>query len=182
MGDELMTLYHYVGADKPLPLGNYGETYTLKKMRDIPKPKNKNDLRNILDLSDLEDEWVKVYETEVDFAFVTVSELDDPTLKEKLPINKRYIYELGGSFQLTGEDYFQNRIQYQCNEKCFKELFAYLKEQLVVGETIEVYSCWDSEENQPRDSTLDTQIDVSKYKIAYPLSFEDKQLITLFKT
>lgn len=151
-------------------------------MRDIPKPKNKHDLRNAFDLSDLENEWVKVYETEIDFAFITVSELRDTTLAKNFPINKRYIYELDGSFQLTGEDYFQNRIQYQCNEKCLRELFAYLKEQLQVGETIEVYSCWDSEENQPRDEQQDRQIDIKKFKITYPFCFEDKQLITFFTT
>ncbi|MEK4149437.1 hypothetical protein NST02_20550 [Robertmurraya sp. FSL W8-0741] len=177
-----MTLYHYLGADKPLLLGSFGENYTLKKMRDIPKPKNKHDLRNVLDLSDLENEWVKVYETEIDFAFITVSELRDSALAKDLPINKRYMYELDGSFQLTGEDYFQNRIQYQCNEKCFRELFAYLKEHLQVGETIEVYSCWDSEEKQPRDKRQDGQIDVRKFKITYPFCFEDKQLITFFTT
>ncbi len=65
-----MTLYHYIGANYPLSMGSYGEKYTLKKLSDIPKPDDPSDLRNIMDLSEFEDEWVKVYETELDFAYV----------------------------------------------------------------------------------------------------------------
>lgn len=75
-----MTLYHYIGADYPLPMGNYGEKFTLKRLSDIPKPKDPSDLRNLLYLSHLENEWAKVYETELDFAYVAITELRDVDL------------------------------------------------------------------------------------------------------
>jgi hypothetical protein len=170
-----MTMFYYIGANYPLPTGNYGEKYTLKKLKDIPKPSDPNDLRNIMDLSHLENEWTKVYETELDFAFVTIMEIRDADLKEELPMNKAYIYELGGSFHLNEADKTNHFSSYQANEKCVKELLSYVERELIEGETIEVYSCWADEEDLPIRE--EETINLSSFNLGKTFEIGERKLI-----
>lgn len=170
-----MTMFYYIGANYPLPMGSYGENYTLKKLKDIPKPSDPNDLRNIMDLSHLENEWTKVYETELDFTYVAITELREPKLKEKLPMTKSYIYELGGSFQLREEDKINHFPSYQVNEKCVKELLSYVERELNEGEYIEVYSCWAEEEAMPIHEEV--TIHLSAFKLGTTFEIKERQLI-----
>ncbi|WP_102346292.1 hypothetical protein [Bacillus sp. Marseille-P3661] len=174
-----MTLYHYIGADYPLTMGTFGESYALKKLSEVSKPDNPSDLRNILDLSHLDNEGVKVFETELDFAHVAITELRDPVLKDLLPINKNYIYELGGSFHLIQADKIGNFSFYQKNEKCVKELLLYLKRELKDGESIEIYSCWDSEEELPK--AKEDSINLSSYQLQESFELNERLLVRIMK-
>lgn len=170
-----MTMFYYIGANYPLPMGSYGEVYTLKKLKDIPKPSDPNDLRNIMDLSHLENEWTKVYETELDFAYVAITELREPKLKGRLPMNKSHIYELGGSFHLREEDKTNHLPSFQANEKCVKELLSYVERELIEGENIEVYSCWADEEELAIQEEVTIQL--SSFILGTTFEIKERQLI-----
>lgn len=91
-----MTMFYYIGANHSLPMGSYGEKYTLKKLKDIPKLSDPNDLCNLLDLSHLENEW-----TEGEFIEIYSCWADE----EELPIRDEGTinlssYKLGESFEI----------------------------------------------------------------------------------
>lgn len=171
-----MTQYHYISAPRKLPCGSYGEVYTLRKLSDIPKPDNEFDLRNLFDLSDLEDQYTKVYETELDFISMTIKEAA-AEVKNDLPLSLEYIYELGGSFSFDEEDVNDTHGLRQELEKCSNELVAYLKEHLDIGESVEIYSCWSGEERLPRDEHLDLTIKLEQIQSGMIFRVQDRQLI-----
>lgn len=175
-----MTLFHYLGADRELPEGDYGEIYTLQKLPGVPKPDDPTDLRNILDLSYLDDTWVKVYESELDATYVTINKMTSPELSSALPFQKKYIYELHGSFQLRQSDRDTNPETYTANLKCVTQLITYLREELAEGEAVEIYSCWAGEESWPMEEELSLILD----QIADSGDFilKDKKLVTVTNT
>ncbi|QDP39285.1 hypothetical protein [Radiobacillus deserti] len=173
-----MTFYYYIAANYPLTEGTFGEKFTWKKLSDVPKPDDPADLRNCMDLSDLEDEWVKVYETELDFSFVAVTLLENDHIKELLPISERFVYELGGSFSYHRSEAFNNYDSFKGNEKCVMELLDFVKRELKKGESILVYACWDGEEALPVLS--ESTIHIDTFVLGSSFELENRHLL-IFK-
>lgn len=116
-----------------------------------------------------------MYETELDFAFVAITELREPKLIDRLPMTKSHIYELGGSFHLREEDKTNHLPSFQANEKCVKELLSYVGRELIEGESIEVYSCWADEEAFPIQEEV--MIHLSFFKLGTTFEIKERQLI-----
>lgn len=64
--------------------------------------------------------------------------------------------------------------------KCVRELFKYIKQNLVSDEEMEFYTCWAEEEDQEKNKSLDKVISLNNYNFDTPFKFEDKEYI-IFK-
>jgi hypothetical protein len=178
-----MTLAHFLGADRPLPTGYFGYNYTYQKYSGIPLPDDKNALHNIIDLSHLNDTSVQVYETELDAVGLEIGEFLYPPFRENKIISKPYIYGFnGGACNITDEIRACYPELYQQNLKCLNLLLSLIDEHLSKGESIEIYSCWDSETWMERNSELDLSLHLPSFDpLTDSIEFVDKQYITVTK-
>jgi hypothetical protein len=178
-----MSQYNYIGTDRPLPEGSYGDNYRLVKHGEIPY--SENDLRQWFspeELAIMHEQLIRVYDTMVDFTYVGIKELvDDEWLKNELPIEKKYVYVLFGSFDLKETDPIKHSDSFKGSEKCFRELFNLLNQELQKGETAEVYTCWLNEMNEPSMMTSEMIVDLADVKVDAPLAFETGQLTIIKK-
>ena len=175
-----MTLYHYIAADRPLPTGEYGRKFTLKKFSELPEPTDEDDIRHFIDESEFCDQYVQVFETELDFAGIGIHELDGEYPKIHV-LTKPYVYLLDGNFAMHEADLQEYPLSYEIAFKCFRELFNYINEHIPTRETVEIYSCWSGEEDQERDESLDLEIDLKTFNLGGTLEFQEKQLVKITK-
>lgn len=172
-----MTLFHYIGADKPLPTGSFGYKYTYQKYSDIPKSDDPNAIHNIVDLSHLNDTYVQVFETELDAAGMYITEVTSGSFKQKLVISKPFVYELQGYFQISPELKKQSLQAYESGLKCIRLLISYMEEHLAEGDTMELYSCWAEEEDVSSDPSLAKTIHLPDFELGDSFALVDKQFI-----
>lgn len=100
----------------------------------------------------------------------------------KTKFSKPFVYEATGCLHRPGND--------------IRALFSYINSNMPEGEDIEVYSCWDGEEDREKDDRLDFFIDINalqlgkhvkldkkKYmdEIAGMFYFEERQLVKIRK-
>lgn len=180
-----MTLIHYIGADKPLATGSFGYVYTYKKYSEIPLPTNKNDLRNIVDFSSLEDSYVKVFESNLDAAGLYIQEITSTEYKKRIRMAKPYIYVLEGSFEFNRELAEQCPEEYpeyyEISMKYIRLLISYIDEHLDDHESLEIYSCWSGEEELGNDPVLEKAIHLPFFSEGDSFRLVDKQLIRFTK-
>ena len=178
-----MTLTHFLGTDRPLPTGNFGYTYSYQKYSELPNPEDKAALTNITDVLPMNDTYAIVFENELDAAGLEIGEFLYPPFMESRIITKPYIYGFnGGACHITDEIRTRSPELYRKNLKCLKLLLSHMDEHLSEGETMEIYSCWDSETWMERNPVLDRTLHLPSFNpLTESIEFVDKQLITITK-
>ncbi|TDL89554.1 hypothetical protein E2R55_09275 [Vibrio vulnificus] len=152
-----MTLHHYIAAEKKLPMGSFGLNATdiaVDKVR-LPGKKYKNRV--------YDKERVSVYQTEDISLGIEVIEVDNGYKEVKKHFNHSSVYEVVGYLENPG--------------KSIKELFKYVDQNLSEGESIEVYSCLDGEEQNPRDNNLDVVINLKTYQLGKHIKLDKKKYL-----
>ncbi|MGV2549512.1 hypothetical protein FO489_22550, partial [Bacillus licheniformis] len=73
------------------------------------------------------------------------------------------VYEATGCLHRTGND--------------IRALFSYINSNIPEGEDIEVYSCWDGEEDKEKDDRLDFVIDIENHQRGKHVKLDKKRHI-----
>ncbi|MCY7532334.1 hypothetical protein [Bacillus altitudinis] len=157
-----MTLQHYIGSNKELPLGTIGQNPTYKpfselniSMFDKKQKKHKTYQK--------EDLLIEVFETEEDFEGIHIDYLDPVYEEVRDKFTHRFVYELGIIHSL-------------------RALFKFIEKELSKGETIEIYSCLNELEMKEKDDQLDVEIDLSKKRFGKHIDFKGiDELIDMFE-
>ncbi|MGG0527573.1 hypothetical protein [Bacillus pumilus] len=157
-----MTLQHYIGSNKELPLGTIGQNPTYKplselniKLFDQKQKKHKTYQKEEL--------LIEVFETEEDFEGIHIDYLDPVYEAVRNKFTHPFVYELEIIHSL-------------------RALFQFIEKVLSKGETIEIYSCLDELETKEKDDQLDVEIDLSKKQFGKHIVFKDiDELIAKFE-
>ncbi|WP_111291539.1 hypothetical protein [Bacillus safensis] len=157
-----MTLHQYIGANKELPLGTFGQNPTYKPLSELnirtferkqKKPK----------VYQKDESLIKVFETEEDVAGIHIAYLDP-------------VYE-------AIRDKFKHPFVYQLDIiHSLRPLFLFIETELSKGETIEIYSCVDGLEAKEKDDQLDVEIGLRKKRFGKHIDFKGiDELIDMFE-
>ncbi|KIL25203.1 hypothetical protein C2W58_03894 [Bacillus pumilus] len=157
-----MTLQHYIGSNKELPLGTIGQNPTYKplsklniKLFDQKQKKHKTYQK--------EDPLIEVFETEEDFEGIHIDYLDPVYEMVRNKFMHPFVYELDIIHSL-------------------RALFQFIEKELSTGETIEIYSCLNELETKEKDDQLYVEIDLSKKQFGKHIVFKDiDELIAMFE-
>ncbi|WP_150272424.1 hypothetical protein [Paenibacillus tepidiphilus] len=174
-----MTLRHYLGSDRPFQAGHFGYVYTYKRYGDIPKSADPQALHNIIDLSHLDNTLVQEFESELDAVGLEITDISSLPWRQRLAVSKPYVYDLFGAFELRPELQEQAPQAYAAGLKCLGLLFSQIDEHLSEGETVELYSCWDGEEEMGVRS--EWTLHLPSFTLGGPFALADKQLIRVTK-
>ncbi|KAA6449369.1 hypothetical protein [Bacillus swezeyi] len=161
-----MTLHHFIGANKKLPIGEFGRNPTLKPISelkikgiDVNKrfqgKKNRNNSGNSL---------VKVYDTEEDAYGIDIVQLDPGYEAVRNKFTHPYIYELQGYLHANNTP---------GQRKSIKSLFLYIEKYLSKGDSIEIYSCLDGYEDEDKDESMDVVINLNTLQFGKHIKFKD---------
>ncbi|AOZ88480.1 hypothetical protein BK049_07040 [Bacillus xiamenensis] len=156
-----MTLQHYIGSNKELPLGTIGQNPTYKPFSELninmfDKKQKKHKIYQ-------EDLLIEVFETEEDFEGIHIDYLDPVYEAVRDKFTHPFVYELGIIHSL-------------------RALFKFIEKELSKGETIAIYSCLDELEMKEKDDQLDVEIDLSKKRFGKHIDFKEiDELIDMFE-
>ncbi|SEM94902.1 hypothetical protein SAMN04489762_1486 [Terribacillus saccharophilus] len=133
-----MTEKHYLVANKRLQQGEYGSNPMWVLAEEI----GENELRKVYfrQMHEIKGQkyWL-IYKTKDEYLGITVERRRDLTIPH---VTNKFVYEL---------DCPDERLAYEA-------LFRFVEERLWVGEKIELYSCYDGEEDAARRTACDTVI------------------------
>ncbi|MDN5389245.1 MULTISPECIES: hypothetical protein [Bacillus] len=161
-----MTLHHFIGANKVLPIGEFGTNPTFKaiselKIKGINRNKHfqaKNNRHNS------KSSLVKVYETEEDAYGIDIFDLDPGYEAVRNKFTHPYIYEVQGYLHANNTP---------GQRKSIRSLFLFIEKHLSKGETIEIYSCFDGQEDENRDERMDVVINLNTLQFGKHIKFKD---------
>lgn len=157
-----MTLHHYIGANKELPLGPFCQNPTYKPLSEF-NIKTFDRRQKKAKTYQKEEPLMTVFETEEDFAGIHIAHVDPVYEEVKDKFTHPYIYELGIIHSLH-------------------PLFIFIEIELLKGETIEIYSCVDGLETKEKDDQLDVEIDLSKKRFGKHIDFKEiDELMYMFE-
>ncbi|MCK6165564.1 MULTISPECIES: hypothetical protein [Bacillus] len=157
-----MTLHHYIGANKELPLGTFGQKPTYKPLSEL-NIKTVDRKRKKPKTYQKEEPLIEVYETEEDFAGIHIAYVDPVYEAVRDKFTHPFVYDLGIIHSL-------------------RPLFLFIETELSKGETIEIYSCVDGLETKEKDDQLDVEIDLSKKRFGKHIDFKEiDELIDMFE-
>lgn len=190
-----MSLFHYIGANKKLPLGERGSKKinyccdsdgkrTAINIRSSNLPEGMIPLDQIIDLSHIKLNEIEEYETMEDAAGIYVKEVPPCYNAIKKHFKSKFVYWVSANFGifLLNESIKERYIDsYSANKKCLKELFKLIEENINGNEVIEIYSCWADEEEESRNRKLDMVINLSSFEIGDNFELKDKQYIVVNK-
>lgn len=119
----------------------------------------------------VEEQHVIHYEKGEDFYGLFITELDSDFKKVlQTKFSNPYIYEFEGYFYNTQNANHQSAIY---------SLFEYINNYLTEGKFIEIYSCWDGQEQDDRNEKLDTTIHMSRCQFGKHLNFSSLKELSL---
>lgn len=166
-----MTVHHYIASSREIPLGHYGRKANIvpiSKITDIEikgaktKKSKTNKYKNNINLNE---QYMVVYERDEDFLGISVSDLDGYD-------------EIRGKFSNP----FVYHLDCSKHRKGYRELFKYIDENLLEGESIEVYTCLDGAELKEKFDSFDIvvnlktkhfQNDVGNFKLNEKCLFDE---------
>lgn len=160
-----MSIFHYIGANKELPLGERGSKKINREYG--------------------EDNEIEEYETMEDAAGIYIQDVHPIHSGIKKHFRAKYVYRISaniGSFQVNQRLKELNRELYKINKKCLIELFKFIEESINENEEIEIYTCMADEEKKLRNNKLDMTINLNSFEIGDNFELKDKQYIVLNKT
>lgn len=182
-----MSMFHYIAASRELPTGSFGgrkpkagEPPKVIRFNAVMLPKGSVPLEQIIDLSDVKDDEIKVYETYEDAAGICIQSLEEWNKGIKTQFKNHYVYQLSaswGSFSLNEKIKNCDIEHYKANIKCINELSNYIRRNIKENEEIEIYTCWANEEGEERNHNLDTVIDLKTFNIGDNFEFKERQYI-----
>lgn len=154
-----MSLYHYIGANRELPLGQRGGVAAKFK-----------------------DGEIEEYDSMQDLAGIYIEPLHERNVVIKKHFGSTYVYGIaanwGGFFlnPLMKKDFPED---YKAHVKCIEELFRLMKDYGTDGDEFELYSCWYGEENEARDDSLTRDVDLHSFTLSDDFKLKDKQYIKI---
>jgi hypothetical protein len=133
---EFLTVHHYIASSREIPTGDYGRKGKIVPVSNISeikikglKPLKKNKVNKYRNDTKINEQYMVVYETDEDFQGILISELDGYD-EIRNQFSNPYVYHLGCS---------DHRNDYRV-------LFKYIDENLLEGESVELYTCLDGDE------------------------------------
>lgn len=190
-----MSRFYYLASPVPLPCGERGLIFTMKLYREViaePEYQYKQEesrqagripLGDIVDLSHLNDRHVMVFETEEDAAGIVLHEPGVYQIAIRHHFHQPYVYQIsaqGGGFEIPRNLPEEMEGNFLPTRKCCRLLGELLNENAVSGEYFEFYTCWDGEEEWPREQKLDWDVDLASFVWEEGLQPQEKQYIRLF--
>lgn len=154
-----MTEKHYLVANKRLKQGEYGS----KSLWILAEEIDARELRKVYfrQMHEIKGQkyWL-IYKTKDDYLGITIERRRDLTIPH---VTNKFVYEL------------------ECPDErlAYEALFRFVEERLWVGEKIELYTCYDGEEDAARHTACDTVIhlDAGLYitgGASFPISKENQ--------
>lgn len=182
-----MSLFHYIGASRPLPLGKHGGV----KSEDEHQPsciyvfRNGNPpyavpLELFLASSEIREEDIEVYDSMAEVAGVSLWSLHEENILIKKHFMNPYVYEITpnwGSFTLTPKFKEQDPYGYLASLKCVETLFQLMRDYGNEGDEFEIYSCWYNEEEESKKRSLRQIIELNAFTIPEDFQLENRQYI-----
>ncbi|WKW08866.1 hypothetical protein ACNFKI_20935 [Bacillus velezensis] len=161
-----MTLHHFIGADKELPIGEYGRNPTLKPISELEiKGIDVNKCSQVKkNRKNSENSLVKVYDTEEDAYGIDIVHLDPGYEAVRKKFTHPYIYELQGYLHANSTP---------GQRKSIKSLFLFIEKHLSKGESIEIYSCLDGYEDEDKDESMGVVINLNTLQFGKHIKFKD---------
>ena len=184
-----MTVHHYIASSREIPTGDYGSKAQIVPISHIseikirglktPKKTKTNKYRNN---NKINEQYMVVYETEEDFLGIFVSELDGYD-EIRSQFSNPYVYHLSCSD----------------HRKSYRVLFEYINENLLEGESVELYTCLDGHELKEKINSLNIfvnlttkhfQNDIGKFnlnekrlfdELSERFSFRERQYVLIIK-
>lgn len=190
-----MSRFYYLGSPVPLPCGERGLAFTIKPYREAevsPEHQLKQEelrqagrvpLGDIVDLSHLKDKLVMVFETEEDAAGIVIHELNIHHAAVRHHFKQPYVYQIfaeGGGFEIPINLPVEMAENFLPARKCCRLLGELIRERAVPGEYFEFYTCWAGEEEWPRATKLDRDVDMASFVWEEGLQPQEKQYIRIF--
>ena len=187
-----MTVHHYIASSREIPTGDYGSKAQIVPISHIseikirglktPKKTKTNKYRNDTKINE---HYMVVYETDEDYQGISISELDGYEGYDEIrnQFSNPYVYHLGCSD----------------HRKCYRELFKYIDENLLDGESVELYTCLDGHELKEKINSLNIfvnlttkhfQNDIGKFnlnekrlfdELSERFSFRERQYVLIIK-
>jgi len=142
--------------------------------------------------TDFDSELVLEFDSELDTVTgIYIEELPETETVVRKHFTKRFVYN-AYTYQGCGcrfgfdLDYEMPEaaieVQTICH-KCTEQLFQYLRENVVIGEVLEIYCCWGGAEYLDRDTERDREIDLNRLAIEdYYFAFEERQLTIICRS
>ncbi|MBU6080331.1 MULTISPECIES: hypothetical protein [Allobacillus] len=156
-----MTLNHFIGANIELPTGTFGRNPTYKPLSELKlkglsleKRLKKNNGSKL----------VKVYETEEDASGIDVLNLVSGYEPVREKFTTSFVYEVEGYLHTNNT---------ASHHKSIKTLFNYIDENLLEGNFMEIYSCWDGHEGKEKDDSKNVAINLSTFQFGKHLKLKD---------
>jgi hypothetical protein len=191
-----VSLFHYIGANKELPLGERGSKkvdnwHGVDNKRVAMSIKNSNipevgrPLEQIIDMSHIKCNEIEQYETMEDAAGIYIQDIHPRYSEIKKHFRSKYIYQISaniGCFLLNKRLVELNSERYIINKKCLNELFKFIEENINENEEMEIYTCWADEEEEPGNRKLDMIINLNSFEIGDDFELKDKQYIVVNRT
>ncbi len=186
-----MTLFYYIAAAHELPTGSFGQNKTVMTLQDYitnvnPSAKDQHFMQVLLEKYPNGDKLMEIYETEEDAAGLYIT---GPITSEDYSHVFRHplVYQVnseGGGFVINDEMKQSHPISYLTSKKCLEELFKYLHQNMVDGESIELYSCWATGTKRFNGSPkkeLSLTINLSSFRLEKGFEWKENQYIRVDK-
>jgi hypothetical protein len=188
-----MSIFHYIGANKKLPLGERGSKkidrgcgVDSKKVaisiNSSNTPEGIIPLEQIVNIPDINFNEIEEYETMEDAAGIYIQDIHPIYAEIKKHFKSMYIYEISanfGRFQVNERLKELNEEGFTINKKCLIELFKFIEENINENEEIEIYTCWADEEEEGPNRKLDMTINLNSFEIGDNFELKDKQYIVV---
>lgn len=190
-----MSLFHYIGSSKELPLGERGRRKSSAdkssgkltkaiRFRSAHLPEGAIPLEQIVDLSHIQEDEIEVYDSMEDAAGIYIQDLGTWNGEIRGHFTNPFVYQIAanwGGFSVHPNLKENFPEQYKAHVKCIRELFDLMKEYGSDHEQFELYTCWDGEEKQRKNEKLHKIIDLKIFQLGDEFELKDKQYI-LIKT
>jgi hypothetical protein len=138
-------------------------------------------IHNIIDLSHLNDTLVQVFENDLDAAGLEIGEVTPLPWRQELLITKPYVYGINGSFYISKEMREQSPLSFEIGRKCIELLLSCMNDYMNEGESMEIYSCWDSELAMGGNPGLHWTLHLPDFQLGDSFGLIDKQFIRVTK-
>lgn len=137
-----------------------------------------------LDLPNISEEEIQVFESYVDAAGIYISDFQPEVIDLKDHFSSCFVYSVSpniGNFYLSEELKSTNVRKFKENRKCIYELIAYIKQNIDENEEIHLYTCLSGEENNERKYDLDEVINLNEFELDDDFGLIEGQCLTFIK-
>lgn len=183
-----MSLFHYIGAPRELPLGQRGGRRSEEHIQNHSSPiimfrdgrHPMIPLERFIADSEIKEEEIEVYDSLVDLAGVYIMPIHNGNKDIKKHFTNPFVYQIAaswGSFQLNSmlKDSYPD--DYKVNVRCMEVLAQLIRDYGAEGEVFELYSSWADEEYKDKDRSLTQVLDLKCIAVLEHFELIDRQYI-----